>query len=192
MGSFCGPLGWKIRVHGRIDTGPWSSRPCRDLDKNELIPTNHRNSISSSHAAGVSMSTSTVSSTAAASSTSLSSFNRRRSVIAFRAPTPRCRSLPWNLLSSSSSHSPLTPVSAVASAGGGGEAVSGKKLHIFDSEEDLAASLADYTSQLSAKFAAERGAFTVVLSGGSLVKSLRFLDCLNIRIFLGNLVRGNF
>jgi len=49
-----------------------------------------------------------------------------------------------------------------------------EKLIIFDAEEDLAASLAKYTAELSAKFAAERGAFTVVLSGGSLVKALRF------------------
>lgn len=57
-----------------------------------------------------------------------------------------------------------------------GEAASRKKLIIFDAEEDLAASLAKRTAELSAKFAAERGAFTVVLSGGSLVKALRFLD----------------
>ncbi|XP_066358042.1 probable 6-phosphogluconolactonase 4, chloroplastic [Miscanthus floridulus] len=50
-----------------------------------------------------------------------------------------------------------------------------EKLIIFDAEEDLAASLAKYTAELSAKFAAERGAFTVVLSGGSLVKALRKL-----------------
>jgi hypothetical protein len=55
-----------------------------------------------------------------------------------------------------------------------GETASRKKLIIFDAEEDLAASLAKYTAELSAKLAAERGAFTVVLSGGSLVKALRF------------------
>ena len=54
------------------------------------------------------------------------------------------------------------------------ETASRKKLIIFDAEEDLAASLSKHTAELSAKFAAERGAFTVVLSGGSLVKSLRF------------------
>lgn len=63
----------------------------------------------------------------------------------------------------------------MASPTAAGEAASRKKLLIFDAEEDLAASLAEYTADLSAKFAAERGAFTVVLSGGSLVKALRKL-----------------
>ena len=47
------------------------------------------------------------------------------------------------------------------------------KVQVFDLEEDLAVSLAKYTADLSDKFVKERGAFTVVLSGGSLVKSLR-------------------
>lgn len=47
------------------------------------------------------------------------------------------------------------------------------KLQVFDSEEELAVSLAKYTADLSDKFAKERGAFTVVVSGGSLIKSLR-------------------
>ncbi|XP_052177698.1 probable 6-phosphogluconolactonase 4, chloroplastic [Diospyros lotus] len=49
------------------------------------------------------------------------------------------------------------------------------KVQVFNSEEDLAVSLAKYTADLSDKFAKERGAFTVVLSGGSLIKSLRKL-----------------
>jgi 6-phosphogluconolactonase len=48
-----------------------------------------------------------------------------------------------------------------------------KKVEVFDTEEDLAVSLAKYTADLSEKFSKERGAFTVVLSGGSLIKSLR-------------------
>ncbi|GJN04191.1 hypothetical protein PR202_ga21715 [Eleusine coracana subsp. coracana] len=129
------------------------------------------------HAAGVSMSICAVSSTAStAASTSLSSVNRRSSFLAFRVPAPLSRSLAWKLSSSSSSHSPLAPVSAMASSGGGSDTASmKKKLHIFDAEEDLAASLGEYMAELSAKFAAERGAFTVVLSGGSLVKALRKL-----------------
>ena len=55
------------------------------------------------------------------------------------------------------------------------EAGSKKKLLIFDAEEDLAVSLAKYTAELSEKFAAERGAFTVVLSGGTLIEALRKL-----------------
>lgn len=44
---------------------------------------------------------------------------------------------------------------------------------VFDSGEDLAISLAKYTADLSDHFANKRGAFTVVLSGGSLIKCLR-------------------
>lgn len=50
-----------------------------------------------------------------------------------------------------------------------------KKVEIFDTEENLAAELAKYTSHLSDKYCKERGAFTVVISGGSLIKSLRKL-----------------
>ncbi|KAL5726783.1 6-phosphogluconolactonase [Ranunculus cassubicifolius] len=46
---------------------------------------------------------------------------------------------------------------------------------IYDTEEDLAVSLAKYTADLSDKFVKERDAFTVVVSGGSLIKSLRKL-----------------
>lgn len=49
------------------------------------------------------------------------------------------------------------------------------KVEVFDSEEELAVSLANYTADLSRKFVGERGAFTVVVSGGSLIKSLRCL-----------------
>lgn len=49
------------------------------------------------------------------------------------------------------------------------------KKEVFESEEDLAVSLAKYTAQLSDKFGKERGAFSVVLSGGSLINSLRKL-----------------
>ncbi|KAL5206261.1 hypothetical protein ABZP36_034470 [Zizania latifolia] len=55
------------------------------------------------------------------------------------------------------------------------EVGSKKKLLIFDVEEDLAVSLAKYTAELSEKFSGERGAFTVVLSGGSLIEALRKL-----------------
>ncbi|CAK7324236.1 unnamed protein product [Dovyalis caffra] len=50
-----------------------------------------------------------------------------------------------------------------------------KVVEVFDTEEELSVSLAKYTAGLSDKFAKERGSFTVVLSGGSLVKSLRKL-----------------
>ncbi|PKA61673.1 putative 6-phosphogluconolactonase 4, chloroplastic [Apostasia shenzhenica] len=46
---------------------------------------------------------------------------------------------------------------------------------VFENEEELSESLANFTADLSEKFCRERGAFTVVISGGSLVKSLRKL-----------------
>ncbi|KAK7320863.1 hypothetical protein VNO77_30748 [Canavalia gladiata] len=49
-----------------------------------------------------------------------------------------------------------------------------KKVEVF-SKEHLAVSLAYDVAQLSNKFTKERGAFTVVLSGGSLIKYLRKL-----------------
>ncbi|KAJ8554252.1 hypothetical protein K7X08_024930 [Anisodus acutangulus] len=47
------------------------------------------------------------------------------------------------------------------------------EVQVFDSEEELAVSLAKCTADLSDKFCKERDAFTVVVSGGSLIKSLR-------------------
>lgn len=49
------------------------------------------------------------------------------------------------------------------------------KVKVFDTEEDLAVSLAKYAADLANKISQERNTFTVVLSGGSLVKSLRKL-----------------
>lgn len=66
-----------------------------------------------------------------------------------------------------------------------------KKVSVFDSEDDLSVSLAKYTAEIAGKFAAERGAFSVVLSGGSLVKSLRYGECLvrsKIRFLVGLVV----
>ena len=48
-----------------------------------------------------------------------------------------------------------------------------KKVEKFQTEEEVAVRLAKYTADLSAKFVKERGAFTVVLSGGSLIYALR-------------------
>ena len=59
-------------------------------------------------------------------------------------------------------------------------------LLVFDSDEELSVSLAKYTAELSEKFVQERGVFTVVISGGSLVKSLRFGAVLAVSFgFLG-------
>jgi 6-phosphogluconolactonase len=64
----------------------------------------------------------------------------------------------------------------MATAPAASDAGSKSKLLVFDSKEELAVSLAKYTAELSEKFAAERGAFTVVLSGGSLIDALRFFN----------------
>lgn len=48
-------------------------------------------------------------------------------------------------------------------------------VNIFNSEEEVAISLAKYIADLSDKFVKERGAFTVVLSGGYLINCLRKL-----------------
>ncbi|KAK9292262.1 hypothetical protein L1049_020226 [Liquidambar formosana] len=50
-----------------------------------------------------------------------------------------------------------------------------KTVEVFDSEDDLVVSLAKYTAELSEKFVREKGAFTVVLSGGDLISQLRKL-----------------
>ncbi|XP_031110043.1 probable 6-phosphogluconolactonase 4, chloroplastic [Ipomoea triloba] len=55
------------------------------------------------------------------------------------------------------------------------EAVTGKgkaKVEVFDSEEELKASVAKYTADLSEKVCKERASFSVVVSGGSLIKCL--------------------
>uniref|UniRef100_A0ACD5Y200 Uncharacterized protein n=1 Tax=Avena sativa TaxID=4498 RepID=A0ACD5Y200_AVESA len=118
---------------------------------------------------------STATAAAAAASTSLSSSTLRRSSTSSRILANPCRSLSGRLLSSSAAQFPLGPVSAMATSGASAEGASRKNLLIFDAEEDLAASLAEHTAGLSEKFVAERGAFTVVLSGGSLIKALRKL-----------------
>ncbi|XP_074583215.1 putative 6-phosphogluconolactonase 4, chloroplastic [Curcuma longa] len=69
---------------------------------------------------------------------------------------------------SSSSLPAMASEKALASKGKQG-------LLVFDTEEELSVSLAKYAAELSEKFIRERGAFTVVISGGSLVKSLRKL-----------------
>ncbi|KAM0934629.1 putative 6-phosphogluconolactonase [Dioscorea sansibarensis] len=50
-----------------------------------------------------------------------------------------------------------------------------QKVLIFDTEEELSVSLAEYTAKLSNKITSHGAAFTVVLSGGTLIDSLRKL-----------------
>ncbi|KAJ8769745.1 hypothetical protein K2173_005951 [Erythroxylum novogranatense] len=50
-----------------------------------------------------------------------------------------------------------------------------KKVEVFETEEDMAMSLAKYIADLSSKFIKERGLFSIVLSGGTLIQSLRKL-----------------
>lgn len=54
---------------------------------------------------------------------------------------------------------------------GGGK----KSVLKFDSEDDVATALAKYTADLSAKFIGLKNSFTVVLSGGSLIDTMRKL-----------------
>ncbi|KAK4792715.1 hypothetical protein SAY86_023150 [Trapa natans] len=49
------------------------------------------------------------------------------------------------------------------------------KVKVMRSEEDLALALAKYTADLADKFIKEKGVFTIVLSGGYLINSLRKL-----------------
>lgn len=58
-----------------------------------------------------------------------------------------------------------------------------KRVEIYDLEENLAIDLAKFTADLSDKFCKEKGSFTVVVSGGSLIKSLRCV-CLFVIINL--------
>ncbi|KAM0895000.1 hypothetical protein ACQ4PT_024115 [Festuca glaucescens] len=118
------------------------------------------------------MSTSMSVSASAAASSSILPLARRRSLPASRVPFRSLQSLP-RLLSSARTLLPTTV--AMATDGAVPAAASKRDLLIFDAEEDLAVSLAKYAAELSEKFAAERGAFTVVVSGGSLIKALRKL-----------------
>uniref|UniRef100_A0ACD5Y2Y0 Uncharacterized protein n=1 Tax=Avena sativa TaxID=4498 RepID=A0ACD5Y2Y0_AVESA len=118
------------------------------------------------------MSTSMSVSVSAAASSSLPPLARRRSPPASRVPFKSLRSLPRIL---SSARKLLLPAASMATDGAAPAASSKRDLLIFDAEEDLAQSLAKYTADISKKFAAERGAFTVVVSGGSLIKALRKL-----------------
>ncbi|KAK4351013.1 hypothetical protein RND71_030326 [Anisodus tanguticus] len=110
----------------------------------------------------------------ASSSRSLSA-NLRISPTRF---SPLRRSLP--LTSASLIGKPLfcwhthRTISVLSTKASMAETVTGK-VQVFDSEEELAVSLAKYTADLSEKFCKERDAFTVVVSGGSLIKSLRKL-----------------
>ncbi|KAL6533370.1 hypothetical protein OROMI_027482 [Orobanche minor] len=45
----------------------------------------------------------------------------------------------------------------------------------FDTEEDVAVALAKYTADLSGKYIKEKASFSVVLSGGTLIDTLRDL-----------------
>lgn len=45
---------------------------------------------------------------------------------------------------------------------------------VLDSEEEVSVSLAKNTAELSEKFVREKGAFTAVLSGGTLIETLRY------------------
>ncbi|KAK6155549.1 hypothetical protein DH2020_009797 [Rehmannia glutinosa] len=56
-----------------------------------------------------------------------------------------------------------------------GPAKTQTKVLKFDTEEDVAVALAKYTADLSEKYINEKGSFSVVLSGGTLIDTLRKL-----------------
>ncbi|CAN6183064.1 unnamed protein product [Urochloa humidicola] len=113
---------------------------------------------------------------AAAAAALLPTLTGRRSPPASRVPVTSHRRTGSNpRIFSSSPPYPVLPAAAMATDGAApaaSDAGSKKKVLVFDTKEDLAVSLAKYTAELSAKFAAERGAFTAVLSGGSLIDAL--------------------
>jgi len=47
--------------------------------------------------------------------------------------------------------------------------------HVYENEEEVAVALAKYISHLSAKYIREKGSFSVVLSGGSMIDTMRKL-----------------
>uniref|UniRef100_A0A0E0AYI3 6-phosphogluconolactonase n=1 Tax=Oryza glumipatula TaxID=40148 RepID=A0A0E0AYI3_9ORYZ len=163
-------------VHRDLDGIKWSTSP-HPLVPFPFVPPSP--AAAAAVAVDASMSASAaVSSTCAAASSTTS--RRSSSSPASRVQATPRRSLPSRLVASRTSpRSPVVPpVYATASPGGAGgttAAAARKKLLIFDAEEYLAESLAKYTARLSGEAVAERGAFTVALSGGSLIKALRKL-----------------
>ncbi|XP_059667293.1 probable 6-phosphogluconolactonase 4, chloroplastic [Cornus florida] len=63
----------------------------------------------------------------------------------------------------------------MATVEGKGKGKGKGKVQVFDSEEVVAIHLAKYIADLSDKYVKEKGSFTVVLSGGTLIDSLRKL-----------------
>lgn len=51
-----------------------------------------------------------------------------------------------------------------------------QKVLIFDTEEELSISLAEHTAKLSNQITSHSATFTVVLSGGTLIDSLRWVN----------------
>ena len=53
----------------------------------------------------------------------------------------------------------------------------------FDTEDDVAVALAKYTADLSQRFIQEKGSFNVVLSGGTLIDTMRYYHLINSTMF---------
>lgn len=56
----------------------------------------------------------------------------------------------------------------------------------FDTEDDVAVALAKYTADLSERFIKEKGSFTVVLSGGTLIDTMRYDQSRLLKSFKSN------
>ncbi|RZC51227.1 hypothetical protein C5167_019660 [Papaver somniferum] len=111
------------------------------------------------------------------SSSNLSFSSSIQRLIPIRIISSFLRSNKVNLISTSSSRI-QRPAKWKLQSSMAGTVKSSKEHHkkeIFENEELLSISLAKYIADLSEKFVKERGSFTVTLSGGSLIKSLRKL-----------------
>lgn len=65
------------------------------------------------------------------------------------------------------------------------------EVNVFDSEEELAVSLAKHAVDVFEKTSKSKSSFTVVISGGSLVKSLRYVQFETMSIIFHTCTNGN-
>lgn len=59
----------------------------------------------------------------------------------------------------------------------------GKDLRIYEDTDELSTDLTDYIAELSEASVKERGAFSIALSGGSLISLMRYKNCIFLTIF---------
>lgn len=59
----------------------------------------------------------------------------------------------------------------------------GKDLRIYEDTDELSTDLTDYIAELSEASVKERGAFSIALSGGSLISLMRYKSCIFLTIY---------